>query len=642
MQEQRAAAHGYNWRPRVQIVPVEGEEKLYRAEDVVRLAGGRRSSASSDDWHFLANLVAVIDSDWIDFLKPPTDSEEETDLSTFPDIDAARAFLETLGLHSVTSTEKVLAKAGEGLFYHDEIARDDAVRFTQIVAAFDAKVSDSFFCVTWDETIAGVGEGIIIDTTGEVEELLPTDWANEHLLHSQYFGPFTSCNQSQWFAWAKSEKSGLLTFAPVKETTQSLSTRNRLEEFLRLRNAEAPREYHYRSGDFQIIDFTLDKRVQNHLKQLAKRDLTVWCRVLKLLLSGPTKQWSEYIHASVREVGRKNTRPADCDRFAAAWIYQLAGRACVPDMYDQPRVPADLLMRTPDTEPLMGVEAFVKADYDAEANRPLLKLLGVRDTPSSPEKLVERIRALSGIASPPVHEVTKWYDALDKLGARCSPAELSKLKETFAAERLILSNDREWTTSGEIFRFTDDESLPGAPVVHSSVASLPLWGRLGVADRPTAELMIQWLQSLDSGAKLDGPTIRRVRACVQTYPEQVWLECGHWPTLDNTWSPVDTLEFRVERGSIERVANFFPAVRARIADFQTVSPEAALKPICTELRELGAALELRLTDKRAFQSAFPPKPWMVALGRGLQRVSLAKAEHTERARELGGQLATTQ
>jgi hypothetical protein len=104
---------------------------------------------------------------------------------------------------------------------------------------------------------------------------------------------------------------------------------------------------------------------------------------------------------------------------------------------------------------------------------------------------------------------------------------------------------------------------------------------------------------------------------------------------------VDELEFRVEHGSIERVADLFPAVRARTADFRTLSPEVALKPMFTELQELGAALEFRLTDKRAFRPVLPPRPWMVALGCGLQRVSLAEEEHTERVRELGVLLATT-
>ena len=288
----------------------------------------------------------------------------------------------------------------------------------------------------------------------------------------------------------------------------------------------------------------------------------------------------------------------------------------------------------------MAVEAFIKADYDTEANRPFLQLLGVRNTPSGSEKLVERIRALSQIESPPIHEPAKWYEALDKATARCGPEDLVKVRDTFAAERLVLSNDDKWAITGKVFRFMDEDSLSGASVIHSSVASLSLWARLGVADRPTAEIVIACLKSLESGAKLDGTTIRRVRACTQVYPDEIWLECGHWPSLDNTWAVVGALEFGVDRRSLSHVADLFPVVRTRVADLRHLSEDDAANPLFSNLRDLGSELEFRLTDTHC--AATPAKSWMVTLGRGLQHVKLNDQEHAERVRQQGARLDITE
>ena len=56
--------------------------------------------------------------------------------------------------------------------------------------------------------------------------------------------------------------------------------------------------------------------------------------------------------------------------------------------------PQNLLLRTPETEPFMDVEPFVHGRLDREISRPLLILLGVRETPTGPDRLLDCLRAL--------------------------------------------------------------------------------------------------------------------------------------------------------------------------------------------------------------------------------------------------------
>jgi hypothetical protein len=84
----------------------------------------------------------------------------------------------------------------------------------------------------------------------------------------------------------------------------------------------------------------------------------------------------------------------------------------------------------------MDVEPFVHGLLDRETTRPLLDLLGVRSTPTGPDRLLECLRALAKAKQPPVHEVEKWYRRLDQMVETCSTTDFQKIKQAFRSERL--------------------------------------------------------------------------------------------------------------------------------------------------------------------------------------------------------------
>ena len=106
------------------------------------------------------------------------------------------------------------------------------------------------------------------------------------------------------------------------------------------------------------------------------------------------------------------------------------------------------------------MESFVNAELDTEATRPLLILLGVRDKPTGPERLLDRLQALSGSRPPLLPEVQKWCHSLDRLFDRCSTEEINAIKTAFGDNRMILTEQDNWASTEEVFLSTDEDGMP--------------------------------------------------------------------------------------------------------------------------------------------------------------------------------------
>jgi len=160
------------------------------------------------------------------------------------------------------------------------------------------------------------------------------------------------------------------------------------------------------------------------------------------------------------------------------------------------------MRRTAETEALMDIEPFVHGSLDTEGLRPLLNLLGVQSTPTGPDRILDILRSFSRSPKPPLAELEKWYRRLDQMMANCSTADFQRIKNVFANEKLIFTEDDNWVTAFGVFLSSGEEDIPGASIVRRSVEALTLWRKVGVADRPTADLALEWLRKLPSGKEL--------------------------------------------------------------------------------------------------------------------------------------------
>lgn len=142
----------------------------------------------------------------------------------------------------------------------------------------------------------------------------------------------------------------------------------------------------------------------------------------------------------------------------------------------------------------------------------------------------------------------------------------------------------------------DEEDVPGAAVVRASVLDLSLWHRIGVADRPSADLALQWLGTLASGKALSADDARRVRTLLVRYPIRIWEERGHWLNLVGERRLVDTLAYGLSMQTLFRWSHLHEWVKRKTADFQRLSGETVQAPPFSALPALSDLVEEHLTN----------------------------------------------
>ena len=483
---------------------------------------------------------------------------------------------------------------------------------------------------------------MIADLEDDIRGFVDSDWSEKHFLHEAYFeNRFKSCSEAEWRHWISSGRSSLLTFIPLSQTEIPFWYRSELREVLRERGFEGELYFPYRKDNFVFRDWDFPESLWNHWRRLARDDKGFWAGLFRQILNQEKSYWSNATTATALQISRAGTERQIAQVHLSGWISKFRNLPCLSDTMGTYREPAELLRRTEGTKALLEVEPFVDATLDTEATRDLLTMLGVRDTPTSADGLMDRLRALARAETPPVLEVEKWYHRLDHLLVRYSTEEAEGVKETFANERIILTQRNSWECAADVFLTGDYEGFPEAPIVLGSVRHLALWLRIGVKDRPTAELAIRWLKDLPSCRNLSQDESRRVRSLLPRFPEQIWGECGHWLNLEGEWTPVERLAYALTSQSIDCWSHLFPSVKRQTADLRQISPEVHRQHPFSALPSLAANIEDRLQEQTLELGEVCQKPWLIALGDGLRRIVLKDQEETARVRTLATSLAAT-
>ena len=381
--------------------------------------------------------------------------------------------------------------------------------------------------------------------------------------------------------WVGSGNTGVHTFVPLVYKQSQIYSRHTIEEEARTRGYKGSLSYPYVTYDFLVGDYDFSDTQWRHWKKLAASDERLWLKIVERLFSQKGTYWFPARNARLlQRATTGTTRPITDFPLLPSWILRLRELPCLEDTRGFPRKPDDLLRRTPDTESLLDVEPFVHGRLDKESTQTLLDLLGVRSTPTGPERLLACLRALAKSGRPPIAEVEKWYYRLDQMAVTCSTSDFLMIKKAFQSERLILAQDNTWSTAGAVFLGEDAEDVPEAPVIRASVRELSLWRRIGVAERPTVDLAITWLKKLKSG-ELDQPDSRRVQALLRRYPFRIWEDCGHWLNLAGEWVAVDGLSYALTMQLLVPWAHLHSFVKQKTADLRFLSVEViASQPFC--------------------------------------------------------------
>lgn len=623
----------------LRIVPVQGKEVLYAASEIVRL-GEKKLLQSEEDWEFLANHLIVLNQNWTRFLADQRRDKAEED-SRGDQIQAAFAVLEEIGLDETSDVNAVIERVAADYFGSGQPKLTECVQLAQIAAKLGVTVGESFRFACADRTLRGTGNGVLFDENGALAELLPDPVQKTQLLHGDYVASFKSCSREDWLRWIGSGRSGLLTFVPLVQKRQSIYGRQQLTTEAQARGARGALYYPYVTNQFVIEDWDFSTDYWRHWEALSKVDAGIWTKIVGKILDQRDTYWSRTAGARLSQVATTgSTRSVTSEPLLADWLLKLRAKPCLPDTRNMIQLPADLVRRTPETEALIDVEPFVHGLLDRETTRPLLDLLSVRSAPSGPGRLLDRLRALAKSDKAPAHEVEKWYRRLDQMLDGCSTVDAQNIRNAFKTEKLILAQDGTWAPTSGVFLAGDEEDVPGAAVVRASVLDLSLWHRIGVADRPSADLALQWLGTLASGKALSADDARRVRTLLVRYPTRIWEECGHWVNLVGEWAPVETLAYGLSMQTLVRWSHLHEWVKRKTADFQRLSGETVQAPPFSALLVLSELVEERF-NQPSLDGVDDRRAWLTAFGTQLGRIELADAAETERVRTLSDAIAAT-
>ena len=628
---------------KLRIVPVEGKDVLYAAAEAVRL-GEKKLLESEDDWQFLAGHLVVLDHAWPRFMADQRrTAEERADASSLEALNAVYSVLKRIGLDDTADVSKVIDRVAADFFAKEGVSVAGCVRLAQVAARLGATVGANFRYATRDRHLHPPKDHVLFDEEGRVEEFVPESKRESLLLHSEYTRVFGSCTREEWTKWVTSGRSGLLSLPPLIEKRTGVYDRTKIESELRKRGALHAPAYQFKTNDFIFIDWDFEEGCWRHWNELAKSDGHIWAAIAERVVSQAESYWSRARSADAIQVATTgNTRSITAEPLLPSWILRLRGVPCLRDTRGFCQKPGDLLRRTPETESLIDVEAFVHSSIDREATRTLLDLLGVRSTPTGPDRLLNCLRALAIGEKPPIHEVERWYRRLDQMVDTCSTEDLRKIKDAFRSEKLILTEKGAWGTVSSVFLSSDEDDVPGAAIVRESVEDLVFWRKLGVAERPTADLAIQWLKELPSGQKLSQGDLPRVRALLVRHPVRIWEECAHWINLAGEWAATDGLSYALTMQSLIPWSYLHEWVKQKTADLLRLPVEVTGAPPFSDLPGLATRVEDRFHRDPLVQGKPEERTWLTTLGAELCRLELdAELLETDRVRALARQLAGT-
>jgi hypothetical protein len=585
------------------ILPIRREGWLGPASSSLVL-GGKEGSLSDQEWDFLLNRASLVDTDWV--------REVRKTAAEVPRMaEAVKKMVWRLGLDQRVGLDSVVRHAATKVFASPNPGAD-GLQLARIAAKVNAQVSGDFRFRCEDSTWRAANERLIAPGP-RYRHLLPDTWARVHCLHRSYWRGTDPKDMDRWLD--NRQASNVLRVPLPVQQNDSMYARLTLEDFCIERGGTRPEQYPYKAENYRVADFDFEEEFWSTWLEAGTGDVMEWATLLSWM--GTNQGALEpTLHARIYQQGYKYELRLECGTTASRWVARLRHLPCVPDTFRRPTVPGQLYRLTTETAPLQDVEAFVHPSLDKPDFAWLLDLLGVQTKPANATALLDRIRALSHAAEPPLEAVLALYRALDRVAPRLDDPELQALRAAFAKDTIIFCEDGHWRSAADVYVLPSDE-VPDAPLVQSSVRSLPLWERVGVARQPTFELALAWLRSIPQDSAIPETAANRLRAILRRAPRRVWEEAGGWLDLSGTWKSTQSFRYRTVAAGLR--SQLFPSAQVQVADATMLDLASTADGGVLELPEFTGDLTWRTEDLKP-QGEPEVLPWLEGLGQGLARL----------------------
>lgn len=631
------------------IIPVTGKKSLQSARTTVRLIQ-RKTALSQQDSDLLSCHILVLDNDWIEYLQSEGDTVHaqmgRAHASSARDV--AIALLERMGLSEGSDTTTIISKVVSAISQNNEVDDDIIVRLAWICARLDCRAPSNFIYLTESGDRRHVSKSVCYEPTGLLKELIPSDVYAEHFLSELYSNSNTSCSEAEWALWLQSAKTGLRRLPPLakKEITfkHSSDLLSHLQSHYQV-NFDPKLFPHrwerlYPSQRYTLVDHDFPDELVAFWQQLGQCE-EILAKLAAFVLEHSLQDWFSH---PLLEIYQSNTNGLNEERvdghgISASWLSRFQASPCLVDTRGVLCKPSELLRRSEATEPLIGIERFIAKAVDTPSNEYLLDVFGVSAALPGPQLLLSLLRTLSKLDTPPLIEIIRLYEQLDKLIIASSDQDKSLILHEFNEHRLVFTEQGEWHSPTNVFICGDGMEVAGIQTVLSQVQRLSLWIQLGIAERPNAETAVDYIGSLRLGVELDSADKRLVTALLKSFPQVVISECEVWLTLAGKLQAIDQLVYGLSSKAIT-VDSLFDEVLTQTADFRLLDGLGVDSLMSTVgLRALESALsyELEASRESVHRDAFQ-LPWLEAFGLCVSRLPGQDEGNTSDYLMLGTQL----
>jgi hypothetical protein len=619
------------------IVPIADQSHLFPPRSAVRI-GATRGQLNDDDLHWLAAHVLFVDRQWLLYLV-----DEETDYtlqqgkySVITAKEVALSLLQRMGLADGTDTTKLVERIATGLSGSGALDRQSCIRLAHICARLDCRVSKNFPYLTQSGNIRYVAKGVCHDHTNTIQGLLPASYADDLFLANDYWQNLSSCNSDEWKSWITTSKPGLKSLPPLTEIKHEFRHSKDLLEHLRAKHGESldtflfPYKWERYSTvqRYIVIDYDFDQQIVAQWLKEQSVDASL-AALARYILEASSLDWFANTKLEIYQTnvnGLKETR-VEGHKISTSWLRRFRNSACIPDTRGNLCKPAELLRRSEETEPLIGVERFIEKRFDNDANNEILNALGVSAALPGPQLLLSLLSTLAALDCPPRAEALKLYEQLDKLYLLSKPEEQSLILDAFKAENLILTEQGSWLSPLHVFISGDGLEGSGIATLIESVRHLSLWRQLGLRERPDADSAVAMVSAISLDSDLSAEVLNSLQILLRRFTESVIDRCGVWLSLSKQLKLLTELSYGLSDEAFD-TASLFEETLHRCADLRFVDGYTLhLLLQQTSIRELSASLSYQLTDTPvAAQLVSEKHNWLLTFG---QCVSKIKPESTD-------------
>lgn len=599
----------------LKIMPIQGDDFLYSASDVVRF-GDKKLLNERSDWKFLYDHVKSLNPNWVRYIGNVRIAAEKTDdIESLKRCGITLQILKATNLENSSDVSLIIDQVAHKLLHKEDTTVENFIYLAQIAAKLNATIKENFLFITRDGNPRSIKENLVYDISGDLNALFDRSWLDIHHINSIYTDSLIYCTKEEWEKWVKSGKSKIHVSIPFNKTSISIYNKNRLESILTERGLTEPPEYQYMRDYFVLDDWDFPDRQWDHWCELETSNQHIWSMIVDNIIMDPLESWKTRQSTNVHQVSKKNTmRQITSKPVLPAWVVKLRSKSCLKSTENTYCIPSELLIRNPETDPYFGTDNFVNSLYDTESNYELLIKFGVRESPSGPEKILDRLMDLTTVNDPPIEEVDKWYRLIDSILTRCDTETLLAVKQSFQDHPLILSHNKTWLKSDEVFIHVSDSEFSEFAIVHPVFTHLRLWSRVDVAERPSIDEIIKRLKSLSSRQKLSIEEQKRVNSAITWSPLKIWDELKHWINLSGEWVPTNSLKYSMRMQSLIPWKNLYTDVKKQTADFHRL-PESiySQKPFC-DLPSLAETVHFEISelDTNCYEKV--SKEWINSVG----------------------------